>query len=240
MVVFIRKRIVRNKTLQACKLLQKQNYLIIFAKRNLTMEGFIGIEAIVAWALLLDSEPGILREPAINYNYGIEVDGLGAEELFCLLKRVRRRLHSLGYQTDNTQLCSPEKEPERLFINRDYVIRLGSWTGPEVRLRPLVKTVFIFFLKHPEGILLKERAEYEPELRSIYAIVAPNVSREDQEERIHRLVSLEDNSFSEKCSVLNASLERVVNPSIVEGYKVQGTNGSPRRIPISPLMVYWM
>ena len=204
------------------------------------MKDVVGIEAIVAWALLHDSESGILREPAIYYNNGIEVDSLGADELFSLLQRVRRRLQSLGYQTENSHLCSSDPEPERLFINRDYVIRLGSWAGPEVKLRPLVKTVFIFFLKHPEGILLKERAEYEQQLRTIYAIIAPNVSQEDREERIHRLVSLEDNSFSEKCSVLNASLERVVNPSIVEGYKVQGTNGFPRRIPIAPLMVCWM
>lgn len=203
------------------------------------MEDFIGIEAIVAWALLQGSESGILMAPPTDYNNEIEVDSMGAEELFCLLKRVRLRLHSLGYQAENTQLCNSSSEPERLFINRDYVIRLGSMAGPEVRLRPLVKTVFIFFLKHPEGILPKERAEYEPELRRIYSIISPNVASEDRAERIHRLVSLEDNSFSEKCSVLNASLERILRPSIVDGYKIQGPNGFPRKIPLAPICVAW-
>lgn len=202
------------------------------------MKNGIGIEALVAWHLLQGWQNGILQEPASGYNRGLSLDGLNAEELLALLAGVRTKLKELGYTEQ--PLPPPARKPDNLYINKDYSIHLGSAAGPEIKLRPLVKTVFIFFLKHPEGILFKERAEYESEMSRIYEIVAPNVSREERAERIRRLVSPEDNSFSEKCSVLNSTLDRLIKPPLSDGYKVQGANGLPRRIPLAPVTVSWV
>ena len=204
------------------------------------MRSVIGIEALAAWGLLKGIDNGGLCEPEPSYNNGMSLDNMGAKELLSLLIQVRGRLNALGVSEDTRAFHYSETEPDSLFINKEFTIRLGSAQGQEIKLRPLVKTVFIFFLKHPEGILLKDRAEYESELRRIYAIIAPNVSPEDRQDRIHRLVNVEDNSFSEKCSVLNATLDRLIKPPLAEGYKVQGTNGYPRRIPLAPLLVTWV
>ena len=112
--------------------------------------------------------------------------------------------------------------------------------GPEIPLRPLVKALFILFLKHPEGIRLKERDRYRGELEEIYGVIAPGVSQEDVRRRVQRLTDPEDNSFSEKASVLNARLDALLPPEIVNGYKIQGFNGHPRRIPLAELMVEWI
>ena len=123
-----------------------------------------------------------------------------------------------------------EPAPEKLFIGRDYSIRLGSKSAPCLPFRPLVKALFILFLKHPEGILLKE-------LETIYKVIAPNVDPGDRRKRIMRLTNLEDNSFSEKSSVLNAALGKLIPGSAA--YKIQGYNGHPRRIPLDPLLIEW-
>ena len=63
--------------------------------------------------------------------------------------------------------------------------------------------------------------------------------RDDVKVRIARLVDLQDNSFSEKASVLNARLEELLPEGIAENYKIQGYNGCPRRIILNPLLVHW-
>ena len=103
----------------------------------------------------------------------------------------------------------------------------------------MVRALFILFLKHPEGILLKERERFQEELAEIYAVVAPNVSSEDRKRRVSRLTDLRENAFSENLSVLNATLDRILPAPQAEDCKVQGYNGHPRRIPLSPLLVHW-
>ena len=130
-------------------------------------------------------------------------------------------------------------EPVRLVIDKRYTIRQGSRGGAEVVLRPLVKAIFILFLKHPEGIVLKQRAVYQQELEDIYSVISPSASRESVSSRVGRLVNLQDNSFSEKASVLNSRLEEILPPGRADGYKIHGTNGHPRCIPLASLAVEW-
>lgn len=186
----------------------------------------------MVWELLLSGFDGILGEPELDY--GCLLEAMDAAELLALMGQVQQRLTVLGIK-DNSLFG----DPQRLFIDKNYNIHIGEKEGRVISLRPLVKTVFILFLKHPEGILLKERGRYENELTDIYAIIAPNVAAEERQERILRLVNPADNSFSEKASVLNARLERILPRDTVGYYKIQGTNGYPRRIPLAPLLITW-
>ena len=52
-------------------------------------------------------------------------------------------------------------------------------------------------------------------------------------------MDLEDNSFSEKASVLNARLEELLPEGIAGDYQIQGYNGCPRKIRLNPLLVHW-
>ena len=108
-----------------------------------------------------------------------------------------------------------------------------------VPLQPLLKTIFIFFLRHPEGICLKDRANYADEISSIYAVISPETSETVREQRMVRLLSPLDNSFSEKLTNLNKRLEEILGKEQSPIYKVQGSNGHPRRIPLSTIYVEW-
>lgn len=147
--------------------------------------------------------------------------------------------HGLPRATGTSTGRSNEAPATELYVDRDYRIRLGSPQGTEIPFRPLVRALFILFLKHPEGILLKARERFQEELAEIYAVVAPNVSSEDRKRRVSRLTDLRENAFSENLSVLNATLDRILPAPQAEDCKVQGYNGHPRRIPLSPLLVHW-
>ena len=192
-----------------------------------------GIEARLMWFLLTSGVAGVLEEPGADYAGVLERMELA--ELLALMEKVRERLKELGVEETQNQW----QEPVRLFIDKKYVIRMDAADGPEIPLRPLVKALFILFLRHPEGILLKQRDQYRQELEEIYAVICPNTAVEDVRARVGRLVNLQDNSFSEKASVLNARLEDLLPKGTAEDYKIQGYNGHPRRIPVNPLLVHW-
>ena len=197
------------------------------------MSEYAGIEAQLAWMLLFSMEDGFLRESSV-IDYAGMLEGMEAEELLALVRAAQRRLVKMGVQND-----TDTQAPVELFIDKNYRIHMGGPAGMPIPFRPLVRAVFILFLKHPEGILLKDRARFRQELEDIYKVIAPEVDAEDRRRRVRKLTDLEDNAFSENLSVLNATLERLLPVSLVHNYKVQGNNGYPRRIPLSPLVVHW-
>ena len=186
------------------------------------------------WLMLFPVTERGVNEP--SFDYGGMLDGMEAAELLVLMEKVQERLKNLGC---GFGLITESVEPVELFIDRNFIIRMGGPDGPMLQLRPLVKTLFILFLKHPEGILLKQRDCFRAELEEIYGVISPNTDREDVKARIGRLVDLEDNSFSEKASVLNARLEELLPEGIAGDYQIQGYNGCPRKIRLNPLLVHW-
>ena len=188
-------------------------------------------EARLMWRLLFSGAAGMLCEPPVDY--GDLLEGMEATQLMALMVKVQERLEGLGLKAE--QLA----EPVELFIDKNYIIRMGGADGQILNLRPLVKTLFILFLKHPEGILLKQRDVFRAELEEIYGVISPNTDRDDVKARVARLVDLEDNSFSEKASVLNARLKELLPNGIAGDYQIRGHNGYPRKIRLNPLLVHW-
>ena len=184
---------------------------------------------------MLFLEPdGVLSEPAADY--GGLLERMEAAELLVLMEKVQKRLTELGVRAeaapvDDTQI--------NLFIDKKFTIRMDCPDGRVIPLRPLVRSLFILFLRHPEGILLKQRDLYREELEQIYSVISPNTAQEDVQARIGRMVNLQDNSFSEKASVLNARLEALLPQRMAYRCKIRGSNGHPRRISLPPLWIHW-
>lgn len=195
------------------------------------MKILVSFEAQLMWRLLFPADRRELREPSADY--GGMLDGMEAAQLMALMVMVQERLKRLGVGVERLA------EPVELFIDKNYNIRMGGADGQILNLRPLVKTLFILFLRHPEGILLKHRDNYRTELEEIYSTINPNTFMENVKARVARLVDLEDNSFSEKASVLNARLEELLPEGIAGDYQIQGYNGCPRKIRLNPLLVHW-
>jgi hypothetical protein len=191
----------------------------------------IGIEARLAWALLTGEGNNCLQEGGSPYAYEA-LELMEARELFNLMGRIRETLAARGIDADEDH----SGEPTVVHIGKEYDIRIG---GIELPLQPLLKTIFIFFLRHPEGICLKDRANYADEISSIYAVISPETSETVREQRMVRLLSPLDNSFSEKLTNLNKRLEEILGKEQSTLYRVQGSNGHPRRIPLGTIYVEW-
>ena len=87
-----------------------------------------------------------LREETKDYGKGFNLDLMDACELLELYQEIGRRLQSTSLVSKNPPSSDP---PEEIIINQDYRIFLPGRNGQELKLCPLVKTVFLLFLNHP-------------------------------------------------------------------------------------------
>ena len=126
----------------------------------------------------------------------------------------------------------------KLIISKDYRIFLGE-ERKEVHLEPLVKAVYLLFLKHPEGIVFKDLPDYRGELVKIYNKVRPWGLTE------RALKSLEDvtnpmlNSINEKCARIRKTFGALLDSSVAEQYYVKGVRGKAKKIALPRELVIW-
>ena len=104
-----------------------------------------------------------------------EPDGewLSADESFSddiekLMGDVKRKIEYLRYsgvsQWALEQLVKPEIRLSKLVVTDDCRIILPDYNNMEIVMQPLVKSVYLLFLRHGEGILFKHLPDYRDEL----------------------------------------------------------------------------
>ena len=191
--------------------------------------GMIGFEAQLWLRHCL--EGGILEDPAVDYLAG-RVDEMDAAALLEAMSILRKRLKELA-------VLEGTDEGERIRVTRDYRILLPDRFDTEIRLRPLVKTVFLLFLRHPEGIRFANLPDYRSELMDLYRGVTRRSSGPEMERSIDRLVDPKDNSIHEKAANLATSLARYFRPEQLPAYALTGKAGTPKRIRLDRSLVEW-
>ena len=194
----------------------------------------IGWEAFLT--LRLHEEAGeVLEEPAAEA-LAEYIDRMDAGALLEAMRRISERLKSLtGFVPDQ----APGAEPERLVITKNLRILLPGRYDTEIRMRPLVKTVFLLFLKHPEGIRFRELGTYREEMLALYGKISRRGDRASQEHSIDLLLRPDDNSIHEKVSVLTRTLSRYFKGPEIGFYTLSGPPGAPKRIPLDRYYVEW-
>ena len=84
-----------------------------------------------------------------------------------LVEEVKERIRKLKdygmSEKELTSLLEMEQPLLKLTISRNYRLYLGE-QRVEIRMEPLVKAVYLLFLRHPEGIIFKDLPDYRQEL----------------------------------------------------------------------------
>lgn len=109
-------------------------------------------------------------------------------------------------------------KPKKVKVQNDGSILIGE---KPIHLNPLQKTIFIFFLKHTEGIRLVELGDYEPEIFSIYQKIKGNADPDN----ISNLVSNIDGSFAYNKSRLTRKLKEEIGEPLANYYYISGMPG---------------
>ena len=85
-------------------------------------------------------EGGVLEDPAVDY-LAEKVDEMDAAALLEAMGLIRKRLAEID-------ALEGTDDGERIRVTKDCRILLPDRFDTEIRLRPLVKTVFLLFLRH--------------------------------------------------------------------------------------------
>ena len=126
----------------------------------------------------------------------------------------------------------------KLIISRSYRIFLGD-ERKEVHLEPLVKAVYLLFLKHPEGIVFKDLPDYRKELAKIYNKVRPWGLTDRAVKSLEDVTNPMLNSINEKCARIRRTFVSMLDSSVAEQYYIKGARGKAKKITLSRELVAW-
>jgi len=125
-----------------------------------------------------------------------------------------------------------------LIVGKDNRIFLGDKRN-EVHLEPLVKAIYLLFLKHPEGIVFKSLPDYRKELTSLYDKVRPWGLTDRALQSIEDVTNPMLNSINEKCARIKKVFVRILGSEMAKQYYIEGTRGEPKRINLPRGLVLW-
>ena len=125
-----------------------------------------------------------------------------------------------------------------LIVSKDYRIFLGDKQN-EVSLEPLVRAVYLLFLKHPEGIVFKSLPDYRKELTSLYDKVRPWGLTDRTLQSIEDLTNPLLNSINEKCARIKKIFLGMMEKNMARHYYIDGPRGNAKKIALPRELVVW-
>lgn len=119
----------------------------------------------------------------------------------------------------------------RIEIDRDTRIRLPEILDKPLGLNPLQRTVYILFLRHPEGIVLRLISDYARELEEIYRVVKSTTDSVRAREAIANLCDPINGTLHQQLSRIKTRILKVLpNKKIAYAYAIQGKHSDPYTI----------
>lgn len=135
-------------------------------------------------------------------------------------------------------LIETEQPLMKLTVSRDYRLFLGE-QRVEVRMEPLVKAVYLLFLRHPEGIIFKSLPDYRQELTKLYSEVRPWGLTDRALQSIEDVTNPMLNSINEKCARIKKAFVGILGSEMAKQYYIKGNRGEPKSIALSRDLVVW-
>ena len=136
-------------------------------------------------------------------------------------------------------LFKTKAQLSRLVITKDYRILLPDYNDIEVKMEPLVKAVYLLFLRHPEGIAFKQLPDYREELTRIYNQLKPSGLTDRAIQSIEDVTNPMLNSINEKCARIRSAFVGQFDEYMAKSYYVDGQRGDAKKIALSRNMVIW-
>ena len=162
-----------------------------------------------------------------------------------LLEEVKEKVRKLrSYGIEDAEIVAAMAEEEELFpqllVTKGYeMILLSGEKRVEVEMEPLIKAVYLLFLSHPEGIVLKCLPDYRKELTRLYLLLRLAGMTDRVEKSIIDVTSPTSNSINEKCARIRKIFSGLLPKSVARYYAISGKRGEPKKIDLVRANVIW-
>lgn len=164
--------------------------------------------------------------------YGDVLDTMDAAQLLSLIHRARELLRG--------RLQEASTEAPSLVITRDYRIFVGNRRGPEIRMRPMAKAVFLLYLRHPEGIAFKQVGRYRAELERYYRRISRIGTKEDIDRCLDRVLDAACGEVGVAAARAAEAFAGMLEEEYLPSYVISGERGGPKRISLDRRLVVWL
>lgn len=127
----------------------------------------------------------------------------------------------------------------RLVIDASNKIFLPDFGNIEIKLKPLEKALYFFYLKHPEGVGMSYFRKHRTELIEIYSkLQKDDLSLDLVTKRIEKLIDLTTNSSVEKVARIKATFVKAIGEELAKHYYIQGGNGELKKVGLDRGLVF--
>lgn len=133
-------------------------------------------------------------------------------------------------------------KPGKLIVSqddkKDYRICV-ELLGKKVEIKeltPLYKALYVFYLKHPEGVALKFLSDFNDELCLLYKEISGKRMTEVKS-IIHKLSKSQKNLFSQNKNMINTKIKMTLGEPLSSFYLIDGAPREPFKINISQDLV---
>lgn len=167
------------------------------------------------------------------------------EQFHCsiLLDEVKDKVRKLkAYGVDEADIVAAMNEEElfpQLVVTEDYKVILADEANTEVKMEPLVKAVYLLFLSHPEGIVLKCLPDFRKELTQLYLLLRPAGLTDRVLQSIEDVTNPTLNSINEKCTRIRKEFSKILPRSVARYYAISGKRGEAKKIDLVRANVIW-
>ena len=118
----------------------------------------------------------------------------------------------------------------KLIIYERKRIFLPDFGNIEIKLRPLEKTLYFFYLDHPEGVGLSFLRGKREAMYDNYRKISSLGSLDEMKGRIDEMVDVTKNSAFEKISRIKAVFVKAIGEELAKNYYIQGGNGEAKKV----------
>lgn len=153
-------------------------------------------------------------------------------------QKVRLLRESGVSESEIASLFYVERPLPMLIISKDCRIFLGDKQN-EVHMEPLVRAIYMLFLRHPEGIIFKTLPDYRKELTHLYDKVKPGGLTDRTLQSIEDVTNPLLNSINEKCARIKKVFLGVMEDDMAKHYYIDGPRGEAKKISLPRDLVVW-
>lgn len=126
----------------------------------------------------------------------------------------------------------------RIVVNGNTQIVLADYDETIINMGARERTLYIFFLKHLEGVRQVDIGDYKDELLQIYSLVKPGASDENAMRTIYNLCDPFSSALAQSLSkIKSAVMHAILDKTISRQYYIDGERGGEYRIAVKPELV---
>lgn len=127
--------------------------------------------------------------------------------------------------------------PGPVAVNRHYRIVFPGQGNLEAKMPCLARTVYLFFLRHPEGVRLAELCDHRSEITRLYDQISRSGSRDTMQRSLDRLLDPLENGLHENLSRIRKALVETLGETLAGPYQITGEAGDIYRIRLEPDLI---